>query len=459
MNQLPILKENAYLTLLIKDNFIHANLAYTNFSTQRTYILSDSTDLSSLKFRLDDIGFTKNFWYEYFDSLEKTFDWNLVDKVIEGVFQIKGFEKEELGVSGIKVLIDDNQAFFKNILISLKEFSNDIVLKVLDDKYIENICNGVLSRFGYNDIIWIDLDIANFSVYRSKLVDNTGFLSKERSSGFKFSASKIDWSNEIGLIDFVKSTKLKAFLSTENSSEEISDKWANLIAHNCEYLIDPVLHDLLRGFTTLQLLSIKQENREKFQNIIGENTAIIVTGNISNLLSKRELLFSIIDGLELEGVYDLYIDKESKLFTFGKSLIEKEKSEDIIVLRGDVLSNALKIVIPEVHSKSKNKVIYSGEATAQGVNPRSMYAFGSSLQILQIPEIGESVVVNGELKNGTQFTHSTSKTIEFLSKREAFSFEYLVIDARLRPIVYGPTAQENRIKFKVWGNGDKEKNF
>mgnify|MGYP001244531844 FL=1 len=68
MTQLPILQEKSFLTLLIKDNFIHANLAYSDLSTHRSYILSDSTDLSPLKFRLDDVVFTKNFWFDYFDS-------------------------------------------------------------------------------------------------------------------------------------------------------------------------------------------------------------------------------------------------------------------------------------------------------------------------------------------------------------------------------------------------------
>ncbi len=54
---------------------------------------------------------------------------------------------------------------------------------------------------------------------------------------------------------------------------------------------------------------------------------------------------------------DLFIDKENKLFSFGKSIIDKEKSQDIVILR-DVLPKAIKILIPEVPSKSKNKVIF-----------------------------------------------------------------------------------------------------
>lgn len=457
MNTLPTFKENAYLTLVIKDNFIYANLAYSNLVAQRTFVLSDSTDLSPLKFRLDDFTFTKYFWYEYFDSLEKVFDWDIVDRTYEGVFKIKEFEHEEVGVSGIKILVDDNQPFFKNIFISLKEFSRDISIKLLDDKYINQLLSGFLDRMGYDEIVWIDLDISHFSVY-SAVKENvtSGMFNKVVDRKTNISSSKIDWSNEIGLIDFIKTSKLQSFLSGECLEEELTNKWGNLIAHSCEFISDPVLHDVLRAFTTLQLLSIKQSNPDKLKGILSPTSAVIVTGNIAQLLTKRELLFSVIDGLELEGMFDLFIDNENKLFSYGKSIIDKEKSQDIVILRGDVLPKATKVLIPQVPLKSKSKVIFAGKVSAQGVEPRDIYAFGSSLQILKIPSIGEKIIIEGDLKNGTVFSHYTFTNIEFMSTKRSFEYEYLVIDGRNRPIVYGPNPQDNRAKFKIWKDADKE---
>lgn len=452
-----MLKQNAFLTLLIKDNFIFANLAYSDLAAERTYVLSDSTDLSPLKFRLDDSTFTKSFWFEYFNSLEKMFDWDIVDRTFEGTFNIKGFVREEEGVSGIKVLIDDNQPFFKNIFISLKDFSKDIALKVLDDKYMEIIGRGMMDKFGYNDVVWIDLDLSHFSIYRTKLTrTQAGIFNKEVESEIKFTSSKIDWNNEIGLIDFVKSSKLQAFLAVDSSTEDISNRWANFVAHNSEYVSDPVLHDILRAFTTLQLLSLKQSNKEKLENIVGENCGIFVSGNIGKLLKKRDLFISIIDGLELEGVVDVYIDKESKILSFGKSLMEKEASEDIVVFKGDVLPKVLKLLIPDVPSKSKNKVIFSGKCLAQNSESKDIFALGSALQFIKLPALGEKVVIEGELKNGAVFSHFNSSGVQFMSNTKSMIYDYLVIDGRSRPIIYGPSVQSNMVKLKIWGDGDKE---
>ncbi|KKP65515.1 MAG: hypothetical protein UR61_C0019G0008 [candidate division WS6 bacterium GW2011_GWE1_34_7] len=447
MDILPVLKKNSYLTVLIKDNYISANLAYTDLSVQRTYVLSDRTDLSPLKFRLDDIVFNKEFWFEYFNSLEKVFDWDIIDREWGDNFKIKEFEREEVGVTGIKVIVDDNQPFFKNIFLSLKEFSKDIVLRILDDRYMEVLVKGLVNRLEYDDIVWLDLDFSHFSIYRGK---------KEKDGNIKFVLTKIDWANEIGLIDFVKSSKLNAFLSVDSSSEDILNRWANCIAHGYEYISDAMLNDIIRAFTTLQILSTKQSNKEKFDELGKLNTAIFISGKIPQLLEIRELLLSVIDGLELDGVFDLFVDRESKLFTYGRSMIEKEESESIVVLKGDILPKAIKLLIPEVPSKSKSKIIFSGKIYSQLLEPHEIYSLGSSLEIFKLPSRDEKLLIEGELKNGTVFSHLSFKQIQYISSKKVLEYEYLVIDGRSRPIVYGPSPHDNRVKLRIWGNGDKE---
>ena len=76
MPKLSILEKNAYINILIKDNGILGYLAYMDYNANREYILSDYTDINSLRFLLDDNVFTKDFWFEYFDNLENVFNWN-----------------------------------------------------------------------------------------------------------------------------------------------------------------------------------------------------------------------------------------------------------------------------------------------------------------------------------------------------------------------------------------------
>ncbi|KKQ10799.1 MAG: hypothetical protein US23_C0023G0003 [candidate division WS6 bacterium GW2011_GWE1_36_69] len=109
MSTLPMLEKNSYLSLVISDNNIWAHLAYTDHNANREYILSDFTDLNPLKQRLDDDFFTKNFWYEYFDNLEKVFNWNIVDKNAYGIFSFRKFQEEGDGISGITRPLEHSQ--------------------------------------------------------------------------------------------------------------------------------------------------------------------------------------------------------------------------------------------------------------------------------------------------------------------------------------------------------------
>jgi hypothetical protein len=458
METLPILKKNAYISLLIKDNHIFANLAYADFVAQRTYVLSDITDLSPLRFRMDDIVFNKDFWYEYFYSLEREFDWKIVDKRWEGIFKVNDFIDEGEGVSGIKVLVDDNQPFFHKIYMSLKEFSKDIALRVVDDKYMKTLIEGLRERLEYEDLMWIDMDLSHFTIFRTTdSVKSTGLFIREHQKEKQFLSSKIAWNNEIGLIDSIRNSKLQAFMAVETSSDDILDRWANFVAHTPDNITDGYVEDLLRSFITIQNLSLKQSNREKFEGFGRKRSAIIVSGKLPSLIKKHNLLLSIIDGLELDGLFDLFVDSNNTLVSYGKNLVEASESKDILVVKKDVLPKANRVVIPEVNaSRGRNKVIYSGRLISQDFEQKDIYAINPNLEIFNIPYISNKVVVEGSLKNGSVLTHFTTKDIEFISSPGGVIYESLVVDCRIRPVIYGPKPKDNKIKLQNWNNGNKE---
>ena len=170
MSKLPLFEKNAYLSIVIKDNGLWTHLAYTDHNASREYILSDFTDLNPLRYRLDDEVFNINFWNEYFNSLEKLFSWDIVQKDKANIFTFKKFSKEGDGVSGVRIQIDDNQKFFTKIFNSIRTFSNDISLRVIDDKYMYSLLDGISEKLGYEDLLYIDMDIYDFTVYRVRKV-------------------------------------------------------------------------------------------------------------------------------------------------------------------------------------------------------------------------------------------------------------------------------------------------
>jgi hypothetical protein len=448
MSKLSILQKNAYLTIVIKDNGMWAHLAYTDHNAAREYILSDFTDLTPLRYRLDDDTFTKDFWLEYFQNLEKALNWNLLSSSKDSIFTFSPFKKEGEGVSGVRVEIDDNQRFFDKIFASVRSFSKDIALRVVDDLYVQKMLNGLIEKTEYEDIIYIDMDLLDFSVFRI----TRRYDKKSKKDINIFSKAKINWKDEISLIDSIRDSRFKAFLATELSNKEILNYWSNFVLNRVLYSEDPNLVDILRGYSTIQSHSIFRDNKEKVENfgLSKGESAVIVSGYIPRILGQSKTLLSIIDGLELIGKFDCFWDLDMKLLAYGKSYTQGINAMDIILTRKEVFSLASRVVIPHTKAQKKSKVIFSGSIESLGSERSEIFALSSEYTYVKFPEHSQKLVVEGELKNGAIGQPHGFKTIGFVSNPETKKYESLLIDGRPRPVVYGPDSYSNKLKLQRW---------
>ena len=128
---------------------------------------------------------------------------------------------------------------------------------------------------------------------------------------------------------------------------------------------------------------------------------------------------SLIDGLELGGMFDVLLDSDCKVLAYTKSIVEKEKSEDIILFKGDILPKVHRLVIPHVSSRSINKVILSGKIYSQTLEPKDIFCVGSQISVIKIPQRDEKVLIEAELKNGAVFPHLVNQNITFMSEKRS----------------------------------------
>lgn len=443
MKGLPILQKNAYLSILVKDNSLYANLVYTDYLNDTVYILHDYTDLYPLKRKLDDHIFGIKFWEEYFNALEKEWDWDIIERSDKSFFKFLNFQEEFSGLSGVKILIDDNQKYFRNIYDSLKEFSNDLAIRIVDDTYIKELFGLMSDKLEYDDILLLDLDLPEFSVYRY----NKG----------KFEKGMISWDSETALIDSIKNSKIQALMSSDMSSDELINKYANFVLRPHRKVSDPVLEDILRSFTTIQNLTIYNENKKKFFGIgwQGKKTGVFLTGRLVELMSDKDVLLSLIDGFELLGEFDLFIDKKGYLYSFGKSMSLGSESSDIILGKHEVLPLATKVFLPELHpKKSKNKVIFQGSISSIDFEREEIFSINPEVSLFDIPETEEKVLFDGRFVNGAKMVNDEIK-VSFISSRASILYNRVVVDGRVKPVIYGPDSYANRNKLKSWFDESK----
>jgi hypothetical protein len=454
MDKLPLLQKNAYLKIVVKDNAIWAHLAYVDYNAEVQYILSDYTDISHLKRRLDDYIFMEGFWREYFELLEKNFGWEMMETIDDKLNRIIEFQDENYGLSGIKVLVDDNQDFLTNIFHSISQYSHDIAVRVLDTAHIRKLIGKFAEKLNYDSVVYIDLDIDSFQIYR---VNRNGKISREGKlpTQYQYNEAFQQWSNEIGLIDAIKNKKLRAFLAADLDNSQLQNNWANLIMHPVDVLLDPNLIDILRSFTTVQLLSLLNENRSKLEQIGEGNTLVILGGKIPRLLGKKTTLLTVIDGLELYGHFDVAWDNECKILSYAISASEGVESQDIVIGKNEVLSSLTKVFIPELKSKkAQNKVIFSGTVSSQDYDTNKIVILGDTFEMIGIENKVNKVIFDGKFENNVYIPSLKNQSIEFVSAPLGKRYDEILVDSRLRPIIYGTDSYKNKLKINKWLNAN-----
>lgn len=454
MNKLPLLKQNAYLKVLVKDNAIWSHLAYTDFSNDIQYILSDYTDISHLKRLLDDYIFMENFWREYFELLQENFGWKIFESLDKNLNRLITFKDENVGLSGVNVYVDDNQNFITNIFQSISQYSHDIAVRVMNTSYIHKLIGKLSEKLKYQQVIYIDLDINSFQIHK---VDRKKRTSRKDRLPNQYDYEDVtqQWSNEIALIDSIKNHKLRAFLTCNLDNQNIQNKWANLILHPVDVLLDPDLIDIVRSFTTVQLLSLLNDNRSKLNGIGNGGILLVVGGKIPRLLGKKMTLLTLIDGLELYGDLDVIWDNECKILTYGVSASESTESSDIVIGKNEVISSVTKVFVPELKSsKAKDKVIFSANITSQDYKTEKVVVLGDTFKFMNIDNRVNKVIVEGKFEKSVYLPNLKDQKIEFISSPKGTQIDAILIDSRLRPIVYGADSYRNKLKINKWLNAD-----
>ena len=162
-------------------------------------------------------------------------------------------------------------------------------------------------------------------------------------------------------------------------------------------------------------------------------------------------MLTLIDGLELEGAFDCCWDLDMKLLSYGRSYVEGVNSMDIILTAGEVLSDFTKVILPHTKSsKVTNKVIFSGTIQSVKGDKNEIFALSSKYSYIDMPVHEEKLLVEGHFKEGSYTYPTGDLRVGFVSIPGQKRYESLLVDARPRPVVYGPDSYSNRLKLQNW---------
>ncbi len=362
------------------------------------------------------------------------------------------FVSEGIGVTGVTVVVTDRQMSSHSLISALRSFSQDLKIRIVGKGYVTDLMEGMAQKFGYTDILLLDLNFMDFTVSRLSYPTGKRTLSNISGSVKSFFEGKQYWSEKPKLMEAIRNTKLKAFLSIDAPSKRLLNVWANFVASQPEKISSEVIIDLLRAYSTVQLLDISNNNERKFSDI-GKNvdgTGVILTGDMVSYLPPSLLTMSVLDGLEIRGGVDLFLDSNGLIYTLGKNYTEGVSSQEFVASAQDVIEDVYKVFVPEIEGrKNERKVIFSGVVDTEQGTQKELFAVAPEFSFIPLDFEKSRMNIDGKFVKGA-YLDNYGERVSFVSNPDRIGYKGLIIDGRYKPIVYGPEPRANRDKITEW---------
>lgn len=446
MNNLPTLNKNAYLKIYLSADSLYAQLAYSHYDIGRSYILREEMPIDR-DHDQDDLS-DPLFWKEYFESLEKIFGWEMVNDYM----QLIPLDSEGNGINGIKMIISDSGLDTSKILGAVREVSKDIQIVLSTPTSRKDTLIGISQRLGIKDVLHLDLNLREFRlsrVFEEGRRKNINDLSLDR---FKWEEGSIQWRDPNALIEAARNAKLRAFLSSEVKEDVLMNAWSNFVFRSSRITTSELLLDIIRAYITVQLLTIRNDNKDMFKGL-GESrdgVMLFITGDLLQILPEKNLILSLVDGLELEGVIDVVFDHNNSTEIWGQSYVEGPTSTDMVVHAQELWEQRERLYVLGISGRKKDKrAVYTVDVEGEKVVKEDYFALSGSITTIDLPKHISKLLVDSKFEQGA-YIRDGDKKDSFVSDPSKIEVGKIFVDGRHKPVVYGPEPRKNLSKLNEW---------
>ncbi|WKZ31358.1 MAG: hypothetical protein QY318_01120 [Candidatus Dojkabacteria bacterium] len=464
MGRLSLLEKNAFLSIYANRYGLHATFAYSHYEIDRSYTFNDFTVID---WENDPVG-EYDFWLEYLQKLGDKFEWEFLENSFSkfSMGKVREFEDEGEGVSAIRFVFDGNLEERSKSINAIHGYFPEVIVEVLDNKKGRDLLSKLAIRLGYRDALLIDLNLHKFEIFRSKVNEKTrsANLADIHDKPWDSAHSKISWDSNRALIEKLKDARLKAFATVDPEGSVVYNQWANLVCDRYASTSNRNLLDILRSYATVQLLSMF--NSAKLFDGMGQGqkpTLLIITGGIPSMLKSDQTYLAILDGLQLRGSFDVMFSSNYEVFTLADEFIEGVNAKYYIVTLGQITERMERLFAPDIPGRpEEKKTVFMANITTKGTGEKTVYALASSIANIDLPK--EEYVIDGDFVKGAYIEggsllgmsggekKSSRKGEGFMwhSAKEKLQIDRIVVDARYKPVVYGPDYRVNKNKISSW---------
>ncbi len=99
-------------------------------------------------------------------------------------------------------------------------------------------------------------------------------------------------------------------------------------------------------------------------------------------------------------------------------------------------------------------MIFSANINSQDYQPEKVIVLGDTFKFIDIENRVNKVIVEGKFEKNVYLPNIKDQKTEFISSPNGTQIDTILIDSRLRPIVYGADSYRNKLKINKWLNAD-----
>jgi hypothetical protein len=258
----------------------------------------------------------------------------------------------------------------------------------------------------------------------------------------------------------VTQSTVNSFRTEEVRKKIFEQSWLNYVNSGIMYTSSASIKDFLRSLITVKLLALlkKKEGISGFgsnftkvgkDEVLLSESALVLTGNLIGIMDFKNIILSLLDGMQLDGHLDLFIDEHKELLTFGESYFYGVNSNDIILNRAVAIPEPYKLIVPIV-PREKSKLVLNGRVSSAEAGQTELHAVSGGIREVELePYVGIKTYLEFKLMNGASFEDLGSR-VEFYLDPDRLSYKSLLIDTRIKPVVYGPEPKKNKMRVEEW---------
>lgn len=426
---LPVSGKNSHLFSVIAQGKILVYFSFadyeenTSFSRYATYPLPSDFEISLFDALIRDILIT---WGSDIGLDLRTDS--------SGIFSAIFFQSQQIG--GTSLIVDKSHYLegYKSRVL------NCGASPMGDDERLDYAAK-YMRIFKPSDLLWVNIGWDKISVY---FISKVGGVNSQEADIKEFSIDS-------DLMDKDMAAQLQNVIGVHIEKDNIRNILSNVLQKKIVTSTSTEVWDVLRSFVTTSLIKVKDSVFKSF-GMKTDDAHLVITGDMSSVLSSETLFLSVIDGLQIRGRYRVILDRDQKSIVFGESL----RGKSFVLPLAGIFEDRFLYLSCETDARTKEgDLAFTGKLESnlgkEGFNQEEIVGQVGYFHTFDLGGTGRITITS----NGSVYFPNLARDGKNLVADFSSNDDKIIFDCRKIPIVYGPDENANLQRIKSWINGLK----